>query len=282
MARGRPSTSQQVVIDYVLGKGERMLDRQLDSRAILEMAAERGLRNFDLASTMKRLHDKDLLHPLQYGRWVLSPDAQPTRTARLDNLDIVADAVLRRLGMEYYVSWHSALWHYGLVDQQSRRIYVAVTHRKRPVTLGLASVKFVTVAERKFFGRTLVEDSEWPVWMATVEKALIDALDQPHLVAPLPVIANSLRAAYREGMLDPERLVADAIRFDSPNLNRRLGFFMDLYSIPGTDPLALRLGRASAVPLAPGRAPEGGQLPVSRRWRVYEDPTIIGTALELK
>jgi len=282
MARGRPSTSQQVVIDYVLGKGERMLDRQLDSRAILEMAAERGLRNFDLASTMKRLHDKDLLHPLQYGRWVLSPDAQPTRTARLDNLDIVADAVLRRLGMEYYVSWHSALWHYGLVDQQSRRIYAAITHRKRPVTLGLASVKFVTVAERKFFGRTLVEDSEWPVWMATVEKALIDALDQPHLVAPLPVIANSLRAAYREGMLDPEQLVADAIRFDSPNLNRRLGFFMDLYNIPGTDPLALRLGRASAVPLAPGRAPEGGQLPVSRRWRVYEDPAIIGTALELK
>jgi predicted transcriptional regulator of viral defense system len=282
MIRGRPNASQQVVIDYVLGKGERMLDRQLDSRAISELAAQRGLPNFDLASTMKRLHDKDILHPLQYGRWVLSPDAQPTRTARLDDLDVVADAVLRRLGMEYYVSWHSALWHYGLIDQQSRRTYVAITHRKRPVTLGLASVRFVTVAERKFFGRTRVEDFEWPVWMATVEKALIDALDQPHLVAPLPVIANCLRAAHREGRLDPEQLVADAIRFDSPNLNRRLGFFMDLYDIPGTDPLALRVGRSSAVPLAPGRTPEGRRLPVSHRWRVYEDPAIIGTALELK
>ena len=282
MARGRPNTSQQVVIDYVLAKGERTLDRQLDSAAISELAARRGLQNFDLASTMKRLHNKELLHPLQYGRWVLSPDALPTRTARLDDLDIVADAVLRRLGIEYYVSWHSALWHYGLIDQQSRRIYVAITQRKRPVTLGLASVRFVTVAERKFFGRTRVEEFEWPVWMATVEKALIDALDQPHLVAPLPVVANSLRLAHRDGMLDPGRLVADAIRFDSPNLNRRLGFFMDLYDIPGTDPLALRVGRASAVPLAPGQTREGRQLPVSRRWRVYEDPAIIGAALELK
>jgi predicted transcriptional regulator of viral defense system len=184
--------------------------------------------------------------------------------------------------MDYYVSWHSSLWHYGLIDQQSRRIYVAVMKRKRPVTLGLASVRFVTVAERKFFGRTRVEDFEWPVWMATVEKALIDCFDQPRLAAPLPVIANALRNAHREGILDSERLVADALRFNSPNLNRRLGFFMDLYDIPGTEPLALRVGRAYAVPLAPGGKPDGERLPVNRRWRVYEDSAIIGTALELK
>lgn len=282
MPRGRPNVAQQIVVDYIAQKSDRILDRQLDKPAIQELAAQHGLESFDLPSVMKRMHQKDLLHPLQYGRWVLSPDAKPTTTARLEDLDVVAEAVLRRLEHDYYVSWHSALWHYGLIDQQSRRIYAAVTQRKRPVELGLTSVKFVTIAERKFFGSTLVEDFEWPVWMATVEKALIDSFDQPRLVAPLPVVANSLRAAYREGVLDPDRLVADAVRFDSPNLNRRLGFFMDLYDIPGTDPLALRVGRAYAVPLGPGSRPETGRFLVNRRWRVYEDPAIISAALELK
>jgi predicted transcriptional regulator of viral defense system len=228
------------------------------------------------------MHAKGLLHPVQYGRWIASPEARPSRTARLDELDPVADVVLRRLAIDYYVSWHSALWHYGLLDQQSRRVYVAVTQRKRPVKLGLADVRFVTLAARKFFGRTRVEDFEWPVWMATVEKALIDSFDQPRLAAPMPVIANALSIAYRDGMLDPERLVDDAIRFDSPTLNRRLGFFMELYDIPGTDPLALRLGRKYAVALAPGPELDQRGVPVNRRWRVYEDPAIVGTALELK
>ena len=282
MAGGRPNHAEQVVLDHIASKSDRTLDRQLDAPAIAARAQRAGLPTLDLPSVMKRMHAKGLLHPLQYGRWIASRDARPSRTPRLDELDPVADVVLRRLAIEYYLSWHSALWHYGLLDQQSRRIYVAVTRRKRGVRLGLADVRFVTVTERKFFGRTRVEDFEWPVWMATVEKALIDSFDQPRLAAPMPVIANALRVAYRDAMVDPERLVDDAIRFASPTLNRRLGFFMELYDIPGTEPLALRLGRKYAVALTPG--PESNQpaLPVNRRWRVYEDPAIIGTALELK
>ena len=282
MPSGRPNHAEQIVIDYVMRKTDRTLDLKLDAAGILALALERGIRPIRLKSVVQRMQEKQLLHTLQRGRYVLSPGQSRSRSPQLDELDVVADAVLRRLDMDYYVSWHSALWHYGLIDQQSRRIYVAVTNRKRPVTLGLASVRFVTIAERKFFGRTRVEDFEWPVWMATVEKALIDCFDQPRLAAPLPVVANALRNAYREGILDPERLVADALRFNSPSLNRRLGFFMDLYDIPGAEPLALRVGRAYAVPLAPGGEPDGERLPVNRRWRVYEDPAIVGTALELK
>ena len=251
-----------------------MLDLRLDEAWLSPLAS-------NVPDGIHQMRKRGTLRTLQRGRYLVATDPD-ARGLRLDDLDPVAEAVLRRLDMDYYVSWHSALWHYGLIDQQSRRIYVAVTERKRPVTLGLASVRFVTATSRKFFGRTLVEDFEWPAWMATVEKALIDSFDQPRLAAPLPVVANALRSAHRDGLLDPERLVADAVRFNSPNLNRRLGFFMDLYGIPGTEPLALRVGRTYAVPLAPGRNPQGERLRVNRRWRVYEDPAIIGTALELK
>jgi predicted transcriptional regulator of viral defense system len=278
----RPNSSEQVVLDYVLGKSDRVLDRKLDWEPIQQLATSRGLEHLDLPSVMKRMHAKDLIHPLQHGRWVMSPDARPTPSARLGDFDLVADAVLRRLDIDYYLSWHSALWHYGLIDQQSRRIYAAVTKRKRPVRLGLATVNFVTVAERKFFGSTRIDDLEWPVQMAHPEKALIDSFDQPRLAAPMPLIANALRAAYRRDLLDPELLVDDAVRFGSPTLNRRLGFFMDLYEIPGTGPLSLRIGRAPAVALAPGRTPREGRPPINSRWRVYEDRPIIATALEPK
>ncbi len=278
MPRGRPpgSSFERAVIEHLRRDGRSVLDLRLDQAWLSSLA-----RN--VPDGIHQMRKRGTLRTLQRGRYLVATDSDTERPRpRLDDLDPVADAVLRRLDMDYYVSWHSALWHYGLIDQQSRRIYVAVTKRKRPVTLELTSVRFVTIAARKFFGRTRVEDFEWPVWIATVEKALIDSFDQPRLAAPLPVVANALRNASRDGILDPERLVMDAIRFDSPSLNRRLGFFMDLYDIPGTEPLALRVGRTYAVPLAPGRTPQGDGFPVNRRWRVYEDPAIIGTALELK
>jgi predicted transcriptional regulator of viral defense system len=253
-----------------------VLDLQLDEAWLSPLA-----RN--VPDGIHRMRKRGTLRTLQRGRYLVATGSDADRSRpRLDDLDPVADAVLRRLDLDYYISWHSALWHYGLIDQQSRRIYVAVTKRKRPVKLGLGSVRFITVAERKFFGQVLAEEFEWPVWMASVEKALIDSFDRPQLAAPLPVVAHALERAYREGIVDPARLVAEAIRFESPNLNRRLGFFMDLYEIPGSEALALRVGRSYAVPLAPGRAPQGERPPVNRRWRVYEDPAIIGTALELK
>lgn len=278
---GRPNIAERVVLDYLASKPERVLDRQLDAVPLKALAAAAGLPRFDLPSVIKRMAAKDVLHPLQYGRWIATTDQRPGRP-RLDSLDPVAEAVLRRLDVDYYISWHSALWHYGLIDQQSRRLYVAVTSRKRPTTIGMTNIKFVTVVARKFFGRVRETGFELPVWMASPEKALIDSFDRPDLTAPMPVIANALKDAYREQLVDPNKLVEGVLRMDSPTLNRRLGYFMELFGIPGADPLTLRLGRKYAVPLAPGREPLSQTVPVNRRWRVYEDPAIVGTALELK
>jgi predicted transcriptional regulator of viral defense system len=280
MPVGRPpgSAFELAVQQRLRDEGRRVLDLQLDGPWLAELA-----RN--VPDALHQMRKRGTLRTLQRGRYLVATDEPaPGRRsrARLDELDPVADVVLRRLGIAYYISWHSALWHHGLIDQQSRRIYVATTQRKRPVRLGMAEVRFVAVTERKFFGGELADDFEWPVWMATVEKALIDCFDQPRLAAPVPVIADALRRAYREELLDPERLVADALRFGSPTLNRRLGFFMDLYGIPDSEPLTAHLGRKYAVALTPGREPHEDPPPVNRRWRVYEDPTIVGTAMELK
>jgi len=283
MSGGRPNEVENLLLDYIYDhKPDRTLDISLDEEPFREYAGVRGKESLSFSTAVKRLVGKNILHRIQHGRYVASRERGPARSPRLDAFDPLAEAVLRRLGFDYYLSWHSGLWHHGLIDQQSRRIYAAVRREKRPVRMGFAEVRFVQVTERKFFGWEIAEDFESPVRVATIEKTIVDSFDKPKLAAPVPVIADAMRGAWRAGKLDPDRLVATVERFDGPTVTRRVGFFMDLYGIPGSEPLTLRLGRGYAVPLTPGHTPEPGEQPVNPRWRVYEDPAVVGTALELK
>lgn len=267
--------TERGLIEWLAREGRTSVDLVADADALALLSAKPR-------DVLYELRRKGLAHPVQAGRFLVNVDRRPSRQARLDALDPLAAVLLRRLPHAWYLSWHSALWHRGLIDQQASRLYVAVTVRKRPARVGRSEVRFVTVAPRKFFGFETVEEFEQPVSIATVEKTLVDCFDQPRYAAPLPVIANAMNAAWRTGGLDPDALVEAALRFESPVLNRRIGYFMDTYGIPGTNPLSLRIGRKSAVPLSPGRPPAPGRAPVNSRWLVYEEPDVVGAALELK
>jgi predicted transcriptional regulator of viral defense system len=276
---GRPNNVERLVREYVLEKPDPVIDLELDLEALQRRAGETSISKMTLYEAMRRLQKKHQAHRLQPGRYVVREE--PARSARLWSLDPVAEAVLRRLGADYYVSWHAALWHYGLLDQQSRRIAVAVRRRKRPVRIGAQTVQFVLVSEAKFFGYELVSSLEWPVQMATRSRALLDAFDRPELVGPPGVIVEALRRACREDETLPEQLVKDAIRLDVYAINRRLGFFLDLLEISGSEQLLTRLGANSADVLFPGYKPHG-KVSIDPVWRVYRDPGTIATALELK
>lgn len=282
MLRGRPAVAHDAVLAFMDGKPDRVLDLQLDGPGLQAVARERIGREINLRKAVERLVAAGHLHRLQAGRYAFTVDAAPS--ARLMDLDPVVEAVLRRLEIPYYLSWHSALWYHGLVDQQSRRIYAAVNRRKREARVAGGVIKFVFISdEDKFFGSELTNDFEWPVRIARPEKAIIDSLDRPRYALSVPVVAEALRRGVQDETVDPERLIEDALRFNSPHLNRRLGFFMDLFGAPGTDELALRIGRGYAIPLDAKRSyPKGDRPPVNRRWQVFEDPGIVGTAQEFK
>jgi predicted transcriptional regulator of viral defense system len=279
MRRGRPNIAERLVLDYAAAKSDPVIDVTVDRPALERLGIEAGLSKMSVPDALKRLKQKNYAHRLQNGRYLIR--SEPTRSARLWSLDPVAEAIFKRLKHDYYVSWHAALWHYGLIDQQSRLVSVAVRRRPRPVQFGAGTVRFVLVSERKFFGYHEVTDLEWPVQMATVSKALLDSFDRPDLVGPAPVVVEALRRACREDASLPEQIVKDALRVGSPTLNRRLGFFLDLLEIPGGDALLPYAGKSSAEPLFPGREPRR-KTEIDPKWRVYLDPGLIGTALELK
>jgi len=268
-----------LVVEYAAAKDDPVVDLALERDELTRRAKAVGLDDFSLDETLRRLARKHLAHRLQHGRYIVRP--APAPSPRLWSLDPVAEAVLRRLDVDYFVSWHGALWHYGLIDQQSRTLTVAVTRRKRDVELGASRIHFVLLSPRKFFGYATVTDLEWPVEMATVSRAIIDSFDHPEYVGPNALVVEALRRASAEEKLDAAELVDNALRLGSPTLNRRLGFFMELLEIPGFERLEPYLGRGYAEPLFPGKEPQR-KMDVDRRWRVYRDPAIITTALELK
>jgi predicted transcriptional regulator of viral defense system len=279
---GRPNKVETAVLDYLQSKNPPVLDLKLDARPLTEWARTTGVEAFSLRGAVDRLKEKGYLHLLQSGRYLIREEPAPT--PRLWSLDPVADAVLRQLEIDYYISWHAALWHYNLIDQQSRTVAVAVQRRKRDVVIGASRVRFIHVGGndgKRFFGGRLLDEFEWPVKMATMSRALIDAFDRPDLVGPPAVVVEALRRAWQSEGFDPTELVADARRFERVTLNRRLGFFMDLLEVPGSEALLPYTGRSPVEPLFRGYEPRQ-KLDVDRKWRVFRDPGIIGTVLELK
>src|SRR4051794_21172519 len=119
MARTAVSRQEAQVLDRLAHEGRSFLDLSHD-RPWLEAIS--GEPKF----LVHRMRQKGLLHTLQRGRYMVNLNGDSTTFARLPTLEPVAAAVLR-LGIPHYVSWHSALWHHGLIDQQSRRLFVAVT-----------------------------------------------------------------------------------------------------------------------------------------------------------
>jgi predicted transcriptional regulator of viral defense system len=269
-----PARGQQLkLLEALDGLGRDYVDLQVDADLLDSITAQPR-------KLMHRLKRKGLVSPIQNGRYLVYRDRRPRSASRprIRSLEPLAVEVLRRLDHEYFLSWHSALWHHRLIEQQSRRLYVAVRGaRKRDARIGPWSIHFVAVAPGRFFGGEPVLIAGQEVFVASVERAILDAFDQPRLAGGVAAAPVALRNAYERGRLDPERLVELALAFNRPTLNRRLGFFMERYDVPGHDALRTRLGKGYAVTLAAGTDPEQPD-GVDTSWGVRLDHTLLAAA----
>src|SRR6202453_2106337 len=177
----RPAIARDLLYGYLdslderdRGQASSAFDLSLDGPKLARFASARGQHAPDVESLLRRMVAKGEAHRLQAGRYLVNRPGLLSPRPRLDDLEPVADLVLRRLDHSYYLSWHTGLWHHGLIEQQSRTVLCAVTVRKRPVHMGAQSVRFVSITQRKFFGFSRSDSYEVPVWVADLEKSLLD------------------------------------------------------------------------------------------------------------
>lgn len=271
MPLGRPDSHTEAIRRRLRAEGRTALDLQADYAWLAEITAH----PHQLLADMAR---RGLAHRIQRGRYIVNTDDKvPNEMPLLDALEPLADALLERLNAPYYLSWHTALFHHGLIEQHASTVFCAVPMRKRNAAFYGFQVRFITLHRSRFFGIEPAGGYAGAVRMATVEKGLLDALERPKLTAPFPVIIGAFADAANSSMLDAERLVRYTIASERPALTRRVGFLMDRYGVPGSDQLLRHIGSDDyVVALQTGGSRAEGELDL--RWRVRVQPSLLMTA----
>jgi predicted transcriptional regulator of viral defense system len=158
-----------------------------------------------------------------------------------------------------YVSYWSALHHYGFTEQVPLTTFVATTKTKRPVNYRGFRFRFVTVRPRKFFGYRRERLGDLPTLVADEAKAIVDSLDLPQHAGGMGEVARALRTAL--GTVDVSALVEYANRMENKSLGSRLGYLLELFGQPAEG----LVRSAGPVKLDPSRASTG---PTVARWQV--------------
>ena len=207
---------------------------------------------------LSRLHKKGWLARIERGRYLVVPMEGQAGWAEHEFV------YASQLVVPYYISYRSALAHWGLTEQLPRVVFIATTRRKRDLEFQGVRFRFVTIHLRKFFGYTEVMLDATPVQVATPEKAIVDCLDQERHSGGVPEVAKALIEAGER--LDVARLTDQALRMGSNVLVRRLGYLLDLVDGGQTKALAQQVGTAGYAYLS--RLFPQRKLARSTRWRL--------------
>jgi predicted transcriptional regulator of viral defense system len=128
----------------------------------------------------------------------------------------------------YYFSYYTATSHYGWTEQLSDVFYVATLHQQNCQAF-YVTVKPVRIAKHKLFGYIKQSVFSTEVNMASKEKAVVDAVDKPHLTGGISNVAKALVRAKRQ--VDWELVIDYAKKMQSKSLCARLGYLLEKLSI---------------------------------------------------
>lgn len=150
-----------------------------------------------------------------------------------------------------YVSYWSALHHYGFTEQVPLVTSVATTKRKRPISYRGFRFHFVAIQPHKFFGYRREQVGDLPIVIADEAKAIVDSLDLLQYAGGIGEVAKALWMAVET--VDVPTLVEYANRMENKSMGSRLGYLLELTGRPAQG----LVHSASPVKLDPTRPRTG-------------------------
>jgi len=157
-----------------------------------------------------------------------------------------------------YVSFISAYQYYGLTTQLPRVIHVVTMKQRKGLAYDNTSIRFVRFLRHRFFGvRREVREGKL-LFVAAVEKAIIDSLYLPKYCR-----ASETLFALRNANLNLGRLVMFAEKMGSVALAKRLGFLLEIAGVDA--PERWRTQSRDYVLLNPSLSREGQK---NKRWKL--------------
>ena len=221
-----------------------------------------GERPANASKLLSDLRARKWVARVEKGKHVLLPMESGATDLYLGN----ELALASKLVEPYYISFWTAIYHYGYTEQVPRTVFVATTKQKRNIIFSGRVFRFVKLAERKFFGYK----PEWigadQVQIATPEKLLVDCLDLPQYAGGIREVAKLLWNV--RDRLDWDKVADYCVRMGNLAVAKRLGFLTELLSIRrGRDALETLRGSLSAgYALLDPTLTKSGRF--ASRWRV--------------
>jgi predicted transcriptional regulator of viral defense system len=199
-------------------------------RPIFTLLEAQHVLRANYANTKKLLHDLvrlNWLRRLGRGRYLIVPLGVTDRNEYTADELIIAS----HLASPYYISWGTALHHYGYTEQVSRKVYIAVAAQNRSLTLAGVTYQFITLKKSKFFGFEEVWVQDQKVMMAGREKMIVDCLDRPDLCGGIVEAAKGLWNGRTE--FDMSLLVRYAVKMKERTVCKRLGYLLEFFELGG-------------------------------------------------
>src|SRR5262245_37277830 len=126
----------------------------------------------------------------------------------------------------YFYSFGTACTYHGLTEQVFSQIYVACRARRETRAVRETPYVFIYESASRFFGFRELSVLGTRVKMATLERALIDAVDRPECAGGLSEVS---RIVYRAAnKVTWETLLDFVRRWEQSALVQRLGYLLEL------------------------------------------------------
>jgi predicted transcriptional regulator of viral defense system len=171
---------------------------------------------------IRNLVRKGWLARLVGGRYMLLPPEHGPENIGEQNVLALASATIH----PSYVGWWSAAAFHGFTTQKPLSLSVAVLRQAPARLIEGTDVRFVKVAQRKFFGFQDYAVYGRHASLSTPVKTLVDCIDRPDLCGGASELTRIVHSAM--GDIDPDGLVEAALKMASISLLQRLGFLTDL------------------------------------------------------
>ena len=217
---------------------------------------------------LQRLTRNKWLAPITPGKYELIP-AERGEYAFPDTNPLFIGS---HLVTPYFFSYATAGYYHGLTTQASQAVYIATSEGKtRQLLVREKLFQVIRQPKHLFFGFEEFNAYGSQVMMAEPEKTILDSIQRPIYSGDIPEIATMLWRGRNS--LQWDRLGEFALRFKSKSLIQRLGYLVELLTIPASEPfrdkLLANIGNNTCYLGQPSRWGKGGEF--DRTWKVVDN-----------
>ncbi len=226
-----PQTAKLVAALYDEGK---TVFSVADAVAIL------GTSAVIVSNLLGKAQARGVVTRLRRGTYILVPPNMGSEMVYAGDPLLVADRLME--DRPHYLSHGTAMAVHGMTTQPRILVTVSCVHPPaRSITAQGTEIRVTSIPETEVFGtmRHWIE-SGTSVWVSDMERTVIDCLRRPDLCGGYIEIDRG--TWMRRDDLDPDKLVAYAIRLGVGAVCTRLGYLLDSCDL-GTDAHREELGR---------------------------------------